>query len=152
MNDKDRYKVMMRTRDMLETISAYKAFLEKLKATEENKSENVPEALLDATGIEDNINSIDDAIAMVEEANNNLEEIPSILDLKIRKKRERRIDTTFPFLSNDFIDSKEKRSVRLQLLTTPSLEKKFKHFCKLNNVSLNEAINVLMTKAINEEN
>lgn len=148
MNDKERYRIMVEIRTLLECLSNFKDLIENVASIEEEKLDNVPPSLVDTLGLSEDLDNISQAIDNVDEATSLIEEIVELLEIKMRKERSRRIDYSLIGVSCSEKRNSERRNIRLQILITPSLNAKFRDYCKRCKLTLNEVVNRLMENIV----
>lgn len=153
MNSKEKYNLMKETRNLLEVLDRYDSLLSSLAEAEEEKMVNIPQALLDSTGLSDSADSLASAYSSFDSANSILQGLPDELCLKMRKKLGRKKDEEVCMITPDVAirsngHRNEPRKTRLQILTTASLEAEFKDYCREQGLSVNEVINRLMEAAV----
>lgn len=152
MNRDGRSKIMMCTRqfmlDVSERCNSYISNLEEVEQEESTKLENLPDSLLNSTisnQLNETIESLSSAKEAVEEIIAFLEQLPDILNIKIRKPRQkteyRAIQCSHPNVLNNSI---EKRSERLQFVTTPTLASALKRQSSAQRISTNELVNRIL--------
>lgn len=161
MNRNDRSRLMIAARTYLSLLREHsgefrKAVSDTLDA-EEAKLVNLPPAFDDSSlhsSIEEGISSMADAIELVDSILDEAEGIPDLLGIVMKKPHSKPKQRLNVFIEDDepmlplFLP--EKRSERLQVLTTPSLVSALREYADENRISVNEVINRLLTDSLLE--
>lgn len=134
----------MESRYILEKLEDYKSFIDNCADNERDKIDRLPEELISSRGVEEGLENLTNLDDCIESTITTIEDILYDLNIKLRKKRGRKIDTDFLDSPSNLGRSKENRSVRLQFLVTPTAEAHLKAYCKKNNLAMNELINRLI--------
>lgn len=148
MTKEEKSKLMMEIRELITIANELSKDLENVHTEDVKRRDNVPSELLEHLGLAKEVENVK---AVSESLKTKV--LPEInayydtLEIKERKSRARPLEhfevpEPLPERSN------EHRSVRLQLLVSPSTSKKLASYCKKNGISKNELINRLLERAI----
>lgn len=146
MNVNENYAVMTRARETLEAMDYLGSYLKELRDRKKSNKDNIHSGEVVREVLADDVCALEDVIGYYDSARSSIEKINDEVGTEMRPRHSRWVMKEEPFevFPEGGERRKEVRTVRLQFLTTPSLEAEFKDYCRACGLSMNEVINRLM--------
>lgn len=147
----------MKTRSFSENVlnlcSDYSDFLSVFQSAEQDKLDNIPEGFVNSSlqdKLSDGIDSIQQVIDNISDITDLISDIPDILNIKMR--RAAKLHSLLPEASDAAIPSQnhERKTERIQIVVTPSLNTALRNASVLRNVSMNEIVNSVLASALSK--
>lgn len=157
MDRNDKSKLMMKTRSFSEAVAKlctdYSDFLSDLESSEQDKIDNIPDGLTNSSltdKLEQGIESIQQANETVEQISDLIAEIPDTLNITMRRAAKQHCICTQSCDINLPVKNREKKTERLQIVITASLNKALRYVSEVRQISMNEIINTLLAANLHD--